>query len=523
MANTNFVVHNGLTVGPLTIDAATGALTTTGNISVTGGGSFGGLDAAKIQSGASNVAVTSQFVNVAIAGSNISAFRKEGFETLGNVFAGADAFELTQNDSIFGGFVGLTNTMFVGHKEVNAFAQVGIRNGSNGANSSVDFIAYSDNGDNDTGWVDVGATSSGFNDPDFTITGPNTGYLFYSAPEGGSGNGDLLIGTDATGVYNDVIFFSNGFDAGNERMRIVGNARVGHPEGTEILATTTSTSASTGALRVSGGCGILGNLNVGGNFNLLGNLNIIGNVVSFSVNNVSYTDSFISLADGNAGDILDIGIVGAFTNPTYQHTGFVRDATDGIWKLFTNVPQTPTTTINFTDAIYNAFMTGAHTIMGSPAVAIANGGTNGIGNIGTTGATFNTIFAKATTAQYADLAEKYLADAAYAPGTVVEFGGDHEVTAATEDMGVRVAGVVSTQPGYVMNEGLEGENVVVLALTGRVPTKVTGSIRKGDMLVSNGDGRARAETLPRVGSVIGKALENFDGEDGVIEVVVGKH
>ena len=74
-----------------------------------------------------------------------------------------------------------------------------------------------------------------------------------------------------------------------------------------------------------------------------------------------------------------------------------------------------------------------------------------------------------------------------------------------------------------MNEGLEGENVVVLALTGRVPTKVTGSIRKGDMLVSNGDGRARAEPLPRVGSVIGKAIENFDGEDGVIEVVIGKH
>jgi hypothetical protein len=74
-----------------------------------------------------------------------------------------------------------------------------------------------------------------------------------------------------------------------------------------------------------------------------------------------------------------------------------------------------------------------------------------------------------------------------------------------------------------MNEGLEGENVVILALTGRVPTKVTGPIRKGDMLVSNGDGRARAETLPRVGSVIGKAIENFDGEDGVIEVVIGKH
>jgi hypothetical protein len=120
------------------------------------------------------------------------------------------------------------------------------------------------------------------------------------------------------------------------------------------------------------------------------------------------------------------------------------------------------------------------------------------------------------------LAENYVGDNAYVPGTVVDFGGTAEVTASTDDMSVCVAGVVSTQPGYVMNVGLEGENVVTLALTGRVPTKVTGPITKGDMLVSNGDGRARAETLPRVGSVIGKALENFAGDAGVIEVVLGR-
>jgi hypothetical protein len=73
-----------------------------------------------------------------------------------------------------------------------------------------------------------------------------------------------------------------------------------------------------------------------------------------------------------------------------------------------------------------------------------------------------------------------------------------------------------------MNDLLVGENTVALALTGRVPVKVTGYIRKGDMLVSAGDGRARASAMPQIGTVIGKALQDFDGSDGVIEVVVGR-
>lgn len=124
-------------------------------------------------------------------------------------------------------------------------------------------------------------------------------------------------------------------------------------------------------------------------------------------------------------------------------------------------------------------------------------------------------------ALYADLAEKYISDAVYEPGTVLEFGGEYEVTIA-EDSTRRVAGVVSTNPAYLMNSGLAGDNVVAVALTGRVPVKVRGNIRKGDMLVSAGSGYARAEYSPMLGSVIGKALENFSGVEGIIEVVVGK-
>jgi hypothetical protein len=154
--------------------------------------------------------------------------------------------------------------------------------------------------------------------------------------------------------------------------------------------------------------------------------------------------------------------------------------------------------------------------------AILNGGANGVGNIGTSTTYFDTVFAKATSAQYADLAEMYEADQIIEPGTVVCFGGVKEVTMCIEDACRRVAGVVSTNPSYLMNSGQTGDHVVPIALQGRVPVKVTGAVRKGDMMVATTNGRARAESNPAVGSVIGKALADFDGQDGVIEVVVGR-
>jgi len=134
----------------------------------------------------------------------------------------------------------------------------------------------------------------------------------------------------------------------------------------------------------------------------------------------------------------------------------------------------------------------------------------------------NYLYGQATSAQYADLAEKYTADAELEPGTVVHFGGEAEVSQCDVDHCTAVAGVVSTAPAYRMNDGLEAEHVAMVGLTGRVPTKVTGPVHKGDMMVSAGNGMARAEANPKVGAVIGKALENWEGGEGVIEVVIGK-
>lgn len=124
-------------------------------------------------------------------------------------------------------------------------------------------------------------------------------------------------------------------------------------------------------------------------------------------------------------------------------------------------------------------------------------------------------------ATYADLAEYYTADAQYPPGTVLEFGGEFEVTLATEQSRT-LAGVVSTDPAYVMNSACPGEFIAAVALQGRVPCKVKGPTRKGDMLISDGNGYARSCTNPTVGSVIGKALETFNGIEGVVEVAIGR-
>jgi hypothetical protein len=134
------------------------------------------------------------------------------------------------------------------------------------------------------------------------------------------------------------------------------------------------------------------------------------------------------------------------------------------------------------------------------------------------------ITATATQARYADLAEKYTSDQDYEPGTVVELGGEYEVTQTRRSRSTAIAGVVSTDPAYLMNNDLDGISV---ALIGRVPCKVVGTVRKGDMLISSDEpGHAQAYKdihNPPTGSVIGKAIENKDNDGpGVIEVLVGR-
>ena len=132
--------------------------------------------------------------------------------------------------------------------------------------------------------------------------------------------------------------------------------------------------------------------------------------------------------------------------------------------------------------------------------------------------------AESRVSYYADIAERYAADVEYEPGTVVMLGGEKEITQVNTDASNDIFGVISTQPAYLLNADA-GDNKThpPVALTGRIPVKVVGIVKKGDRLVSAGEGRARSATINETTpwNVIGRSLQNKDDtEPGVVEAVV---
>ena len=252
-------------------------------------------------------------------------------------------------------------------------------------------------------------------------------------------------------------------------------------------ATTISSNVATGAVVVRGGVGIAGNITVGS-----------------SAGNSIVAAGTIYAGSGSGNAIVSLGVI----------------------DIVNNTQATSTTTGALLIDGGMAITTGNIFIGGSGGRAITHTGhiipsSNVTFDLGSTTTWYNTFYGVSTQAKYADLAENYKADSLYAPGTVLEFGGEFELTIA-EDGSKRVAGVVSTNPAHLMNGMLSGDNVVPLALQGRTPCKVRGIIKKGDMLISGGNGYARPDNNPQIGTVIGKALEDFNDIEGVIEVVVGR-
>jgi hypothetical protein len=164
-----------------------------------------------------------------------------------------------------------------------------------------------------------------------------------------------------------------------------------------------------------------------------------------------------------------------------------------------------------------ALNTNIATIQGS-TLSITGNGTIG-GNLTVSGF----MVGRSTQAVYADLAENYSSDDQYEPGTVLIFGGTQEVTQSTTSHDPAIAGVVSTNPAYLMNSGQPG---IIVALTGRVPTWVQGPINKGDRVVSSDiPGVAECLNLSKYqpGCIIGKSLETIEhNQVKLIEVVVGR-
>ena len=225
----------------------------------------------------------------------------------------------------------------------------------------------------------------------------------------------------------------------------------------------------------------------------------------------SSTNAVYAISAGSAG------------TSTYAAQSFRSYRADSI--SWSGVTTTPTTIAGYgiTDAITPSTV----------ANFIVNTATMVVNRIGIDNSTYGSVHGQWSLesgstfyATYADLAEKYMPDSEYLPSTVLVFGGDEEVTISDKPMDTSVAGIISTNPAYGMNKDLEGG--VYIALAGRVPCKVIGPIKKGDLLVTSkvrGVATAVANISvagASVGSLIGKAISDYEDSlnVGIIEVMV---
>jgi hypothetical protein len=306
-------------------------------------------------------------------------------------------------------------------------------------------------------------------------------------------NGTFAIGNAATigttlGVTGNVTG-GNLLTAG--LISSTGNVTSGNVNTTLVAATTLSATANVqgGNLRTAGLISATGNItsaaNIAGSFILGNGSQLTGISAAVSVTNIN-----------NGTSEVRIGASGGNANISIGGTANVA-----------------------------VFTTGTAYFIGNVSVAgIEKIGSNAIGNIGSSSNYFNQVFATATTALYADVAERFAADEVLEPGTVVELGGINEITRSTQDLSDNVFGVISTRPAYTMNGGAgENDTHPPVAMTGRVPVKCVGVLRKGDRLVSAGDGVARAAGPGEATAfnVIGRSLENKPTMDiGTIEAIV---
>ena len=256
------------------------------------------------------------------------------------------------------------------------------------------------------------------------------------------------------------------------------------------------------------------------------NANTLGNISSSGFVQTTTNQTMT----GSLGILNDTGLsVGADQDFRASVTGsdvYLRNQTqNGNIYLQVNNGGITTTKITMFGANNNTTIHGTATVnTEANQTAIVNGAGNAVGNIGSVSSYFNTVFAQATTALYADVAERFAADEIYEPGTVVELGGSAEITRVKRDASDQVFGVISTRPAFTMNGGAgDNDTHPPVAMTGRVPVKVTGIVNKGDRLISAGAGLARAAQLGEATSfnVIGRALSSKStAEVGTVEAIV---
>ena len=273
-----------------------------------------------------------------------------------------------------------------------------------------------------------------------------------------------------------------------------------------------------------------------------GNLSFAAAGATISADTSTNTDFLLYFASSTSGALTavkqDSGLTynpssGSLTSATFigALTGNATTATTASGVSANSVALSTDTTGNYVaaGAVSGTGLSGSAGAEGATFTVTsnatdANTGSTIVARDGSGNFSAGVITATATAARYADLAEKYTSDADYEPGTVVELGGTAEVTQTTRPWSATIAGIVSTDPAYLMNSDSDGVSV---ALIGRVPCKVVGPVRKGEFLVSSrtpGHAEAHKDLHgPPAGSAIGKAIEDKDSDGtGVIEVLVGR-
>jgi len=354
---------------------------------------------------------------------------------------------------------------------------------------------------------------------------------------------------------------SGNFSAGTITATLNGTATgiAGTVANNQVYAGAASGTPTTAAFRalVAADIPAVNNLVGGNNTTQLGSIPYQSNANTttlLSPNTTTTKKFLVQTGDGTNGAAPIWGTISASDIPTLSSLSISSGTTNPGLSFTTNFAANPSTvdsaelltwtnTTNNTTWSYGVsdnrvfaigFNTNNHVMLRANHIDI-NGGdlntqnilplANATYNLGSNSLSWGTVYGTATSADYADLAEMYAGDKDYEPGTVVMIGGEFEVTIAKGLRTTKVAGVVSTNPAHLMNSKLVAEHPVVVALTGRVPCKVIGKISKGDILtVGLFAGVASADENPVLGSIIGKALEDYDSDKiGVIEVLVGKH
>jgi hypothetical protein len=379
--------------------------------------------------------------------------------------------------------------------------------------------------------VDLGASAQQFANAYFsgTVNGNVTGNLTGNVTGNVVGNvtGTITGGADTAGVADQVQLANqttpgnvdefivwasnNNAQASRTGETLYTDAGIKYNPSTNRLTTGTVLAALIGDIYASNGTSkVLDAGTNGSNATFTGDVTgTVSSLSNFSTTNLSegtnlyYTNTRVqSYLDAND-----------YATETYVSTAVSNGSSANVAVTNTNNSGT-THYVTFTDASGSG-----------KTISVDTDASGGLKYVPSSSTLTASIFSgTASQANFADLAEKYVGDAAYAPGTVVVFGGDEEVTTTNTKGDRKIAGVVSTDPAYLMNNQLEGDTVLPLALTGRVPCNVIGRVEKGDMLVTSAiPGYAIVDNDPKLGTVIGKAVGTKDNDErGVVEVVVGR-